>query len=351
MFQQPSQRFHTALNLFKKTKDLKYLQSLLSSELESDLNILLNIYKQLGDKEDLRRFLSLLDSLKLKQQQHNNNNNNNNYFAFLLILTFKVQFSIGSPNHQQLLKMVELSQLLQTTTTTTTATTVTTEAATELKKKFKCLLYYFNAVSLLHLQLYNESLECFDFILEQIKPPLGFIKKRVLKYYIPLKMLQGVFYKRDFLLSFSGGSIFWELSECIITGQIHSYFSLLESSCFFLCSLGVYNLLYYQLEHLLYRNLVKKVYLIHCSSGNSTFISSSSSTVENRVVPFNVLLAALRFATKDYGLDLLDLLSILCVLIEDRKLLRAVPSMKDNCMIVSKTLVFPKIVAVVEDMM
>lgn len=337
MIQQSSQRFHTALNLFIKTKDLKYLQSLLSAELESDLNILLNIYKQLGDKEDLRRFLSLLDSLKLKQQLKQQQQQHSNYLAFLLILTFKVQFSIGSPNHQQLLKMVELSQLLH---------------STELKKKFKCLLYYFNAVSLLHLQLYNESLECFDFILEQMKPPLGFIKRRVLKYYIPLKMLQGVFYKREFLESFigeGGGSIYAELSECITTGQIHSYFSLLESSCFFLCSLGVYNLLYYQLEHLLYRNLVKKVYLIHCS-GNSTLSSSTSISTDNRVVPFNVLLAALRFATKDYGLDLLDLLSVLCVLIEDRKLLRAVPSMKDNCMIVSKTVVFPKIV-VVQEMM
>jgi hypothetical protein len=175
-------------------------------------------------------------------------------------------------------------------------------------------------------------------------------------------MLQGVFYKREFLESFfedgEEGGIYAELSECITTGQIHSYFSLLESSyCFFLCSLGVYNLLYYQLEHLLYRNLVKKVYLIHCS-GNSSFTSTTSSSTtstptiptENRIVPFNVLLAALRFSTKDYGLDLLDLLSVLCVLIEDdRKLLRAVPSMKDNCLIVSKTVVFPKIVVVEEE--
>jgi hypothetical protein len=88
--------------------------------------------------------------------------------------------------------------------------------------------------------------------------------------------------------------------------------------------------------------------LIHCSGSSSS--STSTSTTENRIVPFNVLLAALRFSTKDYGLDLLDLLSVLCVLIEDdRKLLRAVPSMKDNCLIVSKTVVFPKIVVVEEE--
>ncbi|KAF7730442.1 hypothetical protein EC973_002249 [Apophysomyces ossiformis] len=155
-------------------------------------------------------------------------------------------------------------------------------------------------------------------------------KRCILKYLIPCRILRGHFPNATLLNKYQLSGPFSELIRQMKLGNLHGYLAHIDKYFQFFYQSYTYVMLRERGTVLLWRSLLRRIWLLTCSSGAS------------HILLYTDCLKALQYSAKDLTLDLDDMESILVSLIT-QKYIRAYLHHQKQQVVLSKKNPFPAV--------
>lgn len=185
---------------------------------------------------------------------------------------------------------------------------------------------------------YNKAELCLTFAFNNCHIDYTHNKQQILHFLIPIKLLHGQYPTPQLLEQYNLQTQFQKLIHSLINGDISIFISELNNNRQLYIKMGIY-LLVEKLRYLLYRNIIRRIYIIH-SKQLLTDITSEYSTPPHQL-PLQLLLCGVHISSPDTTMTFNELECIIANLIH-YGYIRGYIAHK-RFVVLSKTMPFPLI--------